>query len=337
MMEVQDIIKEFHNLQGVLLREKNKSFHSLLRKVEDSGSASVLQNIKELVPVTYLEETFKVEFLIYFKKSEDLLNVLTSGDEIRSCKIVRQDWFIKDLLKKFSSSELIVKLFSKLSLSIRLKILKRLVINIKDENRIDELFETLHRTYGLKIALVLLPGCSNEKIKDHLKKNIPSLSASQLKLLFNKDKTIIATYFEEMEKNGENLDDYKWKSFFNYMGRMDPSFYFEIADKYKLYKRKLGRKSTKKFIDMEREKVLNKPEDYSRSLRSDALVRKLGKDFPKFYEKSLPSSIHDFRYCHVKNLIRYYTKNKRYELYCNAFESRYNKSLRIISNIWIKD
>ncbi|KAL3284627.1 hypothetical protein HHI36_018781 [Cryptolaemus montrouzieri] len=323
----EEFVTEFHNLKGTTLREKKKSLHNLLIRYKSSSTDTLDSIIQGLTPATYLEESFKIELLLYFQRSKELLNVLTAGNEIGACKIVRQKWFIEDLLKTYTSTQFVEQLCPQLSLSIRTKILKRILMYVKDESKIQELFEVLNRVYGWKVASILFTGCPDEKIKEILRNFTTELSVPKLKQLLYKNKSLIGYYFELFE-NVEGVDNYKWRSFFKYMAVKDPIYFSELSKKFDIHiYRQFGRQTTKKFIDVKKDDVLNKPDEFTRYLRGDALVRKLGEDFPKFFRNGLPKNITSLNYCSVRELLKYYDKSKQYELYFNAFQETYNKSL----------
>ncbi|XP_044749365.1 uncharacterized protein LOC123310062 [Coccinella septempunctata] len=327
MMECEDFIQKFHSLEGVTLREKKKSLFCLLNSITALPFNTVDAIIQKLTPCTYLEETFKIELLIHFKKTNDLLQILTKGEEVGSYKIVREDWFIKEIMNEYTPAQFIEQIVPRLSFSVCSKIFRRIFVNVKSENVREEFFEGILNSYGISSALIFLPGCSDEKIEESFKKYSITFTVSQLKLLFQKNKDLIIKYFEQLIENSLDVDRYKWRPFFLYMGKQNPLFYFEICEKFEIDKIKLGRQSTKKFISAKKEQIVLKPHDYCRVLRKDVLVRKLGTDFPKFYKNLLPENFNEFRFCSAKSIIKYYPKKKQYELYYNAFAEVYKLSL----------
>lgn len=325
MADWEDFIQKFHSLEGVTLNERKKNFYSLLKAISSSESLNTI--VQMLTPTTYLEETFKIELLIHFKRTNDLLVTLQNGNEIAACKIIRQNWFIKELMNKYSPKDFVNEIVSKLSFSIRLKIFKRIYMNVKNEIVIEEFFDGIFNVYGISSAKVFLLGCTNDKIVFTLQNFFINFSASQLKLLFQKEKYLIVKYFEIMKKNCFDVDCYKWKSFFLYIGRIDPLFYLEICEKFGIDKYKLGRQSTKKYFNIKREQIILKPSDYVKFLRKDVLVRKLGTEFPLFYKNLLPENLIDFRFFPGKSMLKYFPKKKQYDLYLNTFAEVYNQSL----------
>ncbi|XP_045468297.1 uncharacterized protein LOC123676451 [Harmonia axyridis] len=323
----EEFITKFHQLEGVTLKEKKKSLHNLLQILKNASSDTIDLILQELKPTSYLEETFKIEILLIFKRSNDLINILKDGNEIEASKIIKQSWFIKELVKTFTPDRFVQDLFPHLSLSIRTKILKKILVYIKDEELIKNLFETLCSAYGWQVSSILLTGCPDEKIKEMLEKNLCWLSSSQLKLLLDKNPSLVTFYFEMMKQEESYLDNYKWRSFFDYIVTKDPIFFDEFGKKFNIYKRNFGRQTTKKFLLIKKDEIMADPNKYISFLRNDALVRKLGDNFPEFYKKALPKDLYEFQYCNAKSLMKYYRKSKQYQLYFNAFQEIYKKSL----------
>ncbi|KAK9870078.1 hypothetical protein WA026_006173 [Henosepilachna vigintioctopunctata] len=327
MDTTSEFLMNFHNLEGITLKEKTKSFNRLLATHKNITPDVVDSIILQLNPTTYLEETFRIEILLFFKRTSDLLSILIKGNEVGASKVIRQKWFIIELLETFSPGQFVEEIFSQLSVSNRTKILKRIPIHIKDENKIEEIFDRLHLTYGLKVAAVLLMGCSEEKIKEFLKQNNFLLSASRLKSLYDKNPSLITFYFDILKVNEESIDNYRWSNVFHYIANKDPVFFSELSKKFKIYGRNMGRQSTKTFLRSKRSEILEDPLKFGPFLRNDALVRELGEDFPKFYKKGLPKYIDEFSNCQVNSLLKYYAKNKQYDLFYNSFKEKYGKDL----------
>ncbi|XP_044747243.1 uncharacterized protein LOC123308582 [Coccinella septempunctata] len=326
-MSSDDFITNFHNLPGISLKEKKRSLHNLLKSLKNASTNTVDSILQKLKPTSYLEETFRIEILITLKRTNDLLNVLKDGNEIEACKIIKQRWFIEELTNTFTADRFIQDVFPQLSLSVRTKILKKILVFIKDEEFIKKLFETLYSVYGWQVSSVLLTGCPDEKIKEMLQKHLCWLSTSQLKLLFNKNPSLVTFYFEMMKQEESYLDNYKWRTFFDYMVVKDPIFFENFSQKFDIYKRNFGRQTTKKFLKIKQDDIMENPNKYISFLRNDALVRKLGDNFPEFYKKALPKDLYEFQYCSAKSLLKYYRKSKQYQLYLNTFQETYKKDL----------
>lgn len=338
MMNSEDFNQKFHSLEGITLKEKKKSLHFLLKSINSLNSTEMGVMIQRLEPSSFLEETYKIDLLLHSKRTTDLLEILINGDEIGAYKIVRQDWFVRELLDRYTPSDFVKELIPKFSFSIRSKIFKKILINLKSEIVVEQFFEEILDLYGISSALVFLPGCPTERIEKMFEKYSIIFTANQLKLLFKKDTNLIVKYFQVMKEKGLDLDKYKWRSFFSYMGKQNPLFYFEICEKFGIDKLKLGRQSTKKYIHLRREEIVNKPDDHYKFLRKDVLVRKLGLDFPIFYKNLFPDNLYQFQFFSAKSLLKYYPKKKNNINYISIHLKKFiRKVFGIIRSIWMKN
>ncbi|KAK9870136.1 hypothetical protein WA026_006228 [Henosepilachna vigintioctopunctata] len=325
----EDFIARFHNLDGILLKERKKSLFLLLNEYKTlHNEEKILQEINEnLEPKTYLEEVFKLEFLLYFRRSKELLELLKKGNDIAASKIIRQPWFIESLLTDYTIQQFLQDIFPQLSVIVRSKILKQILKEKCDcDEWIDVLFDNLFEKYGIKPALILLPGCSPTKINLVLKQGI-KLSKAQLKSLHENKPFLIPSYYEEYHRKGGDLEDLR--EFSKYLSNKNPILYIDLILKYKFNSSRLGRRTTKRYVYENRETILEEPQKYADLciLHEDALVKQLGEDFPKFLEAIMPKNLSNLKTSQAMILLNHYPKKKRYNLYQNLFWNVYKKSL----------
>lgn len=325
-----EFIEKFHGISGDLLRDRKKAFYQLLenyRTLEENED--VLSEINEkLQPKTYLEETYKLELLIHFKRSQDLLNILKSGNDIAASRIIKQNWFLTNILKDVPPKEFVRDILPQLSLIVRLKILKQILKQYKNEKFINALFDELIDIYGSRPALVIISGCSVDKIKKFLTDRSVKLPPAQLKLLHDKDRSLIQFYYELFHRRWGDMS--LLDSFSKYLSKKDPSLFVEFRMKYKFntYSR-LGRQSTKIFVKENKNALIEDPLKYLdlQVLKNSALVRELGNDFSKFLMASFPESPSEFSTSPALELIENYPKKRRYNLLLSLFKEAYNKDL----------
>ncbi|KAK9870079.1 hypothetical protein WA026_006174 [Henosepilachna vigintioctopunctata] len=324
----EDFIVKFHELRGTISKEKKKSLFLLLDSHKSFHTdENILKEINQnLIPKTYLEEIYKLEFLLYFRRTSDLLEVLKNGNDIAASKIIRQPWFIEGLFKDMKSKEFVQNVFPRLSIVVRSKILKQ-ILKLQNDQLINDLFDRLLEIYGLEPAIILLSGCSNDKIKDILLKRGFNLSNTQLKLLHDKDPSLINFYYGEYHKRGDSID--KYSDFSKYLSRKNPSLYIQLLLKYDVISCQLGRRTTKQFVRENKEVILEDPQKYLdlQIFHENAFVSELGEDFQKVLTAALPKNLSDLMSSEVFYLLNNYPKTKRYNLYRTVFEDVYKKSL----------
>ncbi|KAK9870080.1 hypothetical protein WA026_006176 [Henosepilachna vigintioctopunctata] len=324
----EDFIEKFHDLKGTILKEKKKSLFLLLDSHKSFHTdENMLKEINQnLIPKTYLEEIYKLEFLLYFRRTSDLLEVLKNGNDIAASKIIRQPWFIEGLFKDMKCEEFVQNVFPRLSIVVRSKILKQ-ILKLQNDQLINALFDRLLEIYGLEPAIILLPGCSNDKIKDILLKRGLNLSNTQLKLLHDKDPSLINFYYEEYHRKGGDI--HRLSNFSTYLSRKDPALYVNLLLKYEFFACQLGRRITKQFVSENKEAILKDPQKYldMHIFHKNAFVSELGVDFQKFLTATFPRKLSDLMSSAAFHLLSYYPKSKRYNLYRTVFEDVYKESL----------
>ncbi|XP_044748134.1 uncharacterized protein LOC123309213 [Coccinella septempunctata] len=331
MAEAKEFIEKFHGLDGTLLKDRNKAFRLLLENyTEMRDNDNILKEIYiNLHTNTYLEETYKLEFLIYFRRVSELFDLLKSGNDVSASRIIKQKWFLKAILKDVSPKEFVRDIFPQLSQIVRLKILKQILKQFKDEKYINSLFDELNETYGARPAVVIISGCSVDKIEEFLKERSLTISPAQLKLLYDKDKSLIRFYYAEYHKRGGNMNSLD--SFSRYLARKDPALFMELREKYRFTTYfGLGRQGTKVFVKENTNALIEDPLKYLEMnvLKRSALVRQLGNEFPKFLKAAYPDSSKELSNSHlVFDLLDDYPKKRRYNLFSSLFKEVYNKDL----------
>ncbi|KAL3265227.1 hypothetical protein HHI36_009441 [Cryptolaemus montrouzieri] len=328
--KAKDFIEKFHNLEGILLKERKKSLFLLLHKnISLKHNEQVLQKINELLqPKSHLEEIYKLEFLIYFKRASDLLDILRSGNVLIANKIMRQPWFLKENFRKIEPKEFVQDIFPQLSVVIRAKILKQMLKHFKgNEKFMESLFDEILETYGLEPALIIMSGCTIDKIKEILSCRKLNISKAQLKLLHDKDPSLISFYFEECYRRGGDMS--KLGDFLVYLSKKDANLHVSLLLKYKVGYYNLGRRTARKYVAENKESILKEPQTYVDVIQFEKQIcfKELGDEFPILFKAIFPKHLSILWYHQVKYLLNSYPKNKRYELYFNTFQHVYGKSL----------
>lgn len=145
----QDFRSQFYNLPGTHINERKKNFHKLLK------STNLTDDEIDIEPRNYQERIFYVDVLIYYKKTEKLMDILKSDVEVLSCKILKQHWFFEEAFKDMPEEDIVNCFLPTLSYSLRMKVLKKLSLVLSEE-RMDKIFDLVLDRFLMKIVFSML-------------------------------------------------------------------------------------------------------------------------------------------------------------------------------------
>ncbi|KAF2898958.1 hypothetical protein ILUMI_07219 [Ignelater luminosus] len=288
----EEFISNFHNLNGITIGERRKSLFLLLNKTKQTLELNDTKiDFSFLCPQTALEESFKVEAMIYFRKNLELLDVLKSGNPVLSKRILKTKWFIKGVFETMSGEELVNTVLSELSYNIKLKLLNILGLYLKDANIAEEFFEIVKQNYGIHLATKLLVACSANVIMKTIEMYKIEITPRQLLIIIKRYPDITEKIFEKL--NSANIIATKYKYVFEYLARNDSRLFLRLKEKYKPILC-LGSKSTNKFILKEKESFLKYPRKYCGFLKKRRISKCVVNDFDEFYVNFFPKSLDNF-------------------------------------------
>lgn len=177
-------------------------------------------------------------------------------------------------------------------------------------------------------ATRVITSCSSEKIRNTLKAHDIKLSTNDLKLLFKKDFSLIESYFEE--KKSKKYDEICTERFYKYLAENNPEYFWKVLKLYKPYV-KLGRRVTKKVLKhIEEQEIINDPKTYICYFKNERVVRILNYEgqLPEFYKNLYPEELPNVQdECILKTILKYYPRQKRYDLFKITFEQAYNENI----------
>lgn len=140
-----DFITRFHSLEGITINDRKKNFNKLIR---DPSFLTIQKEIHsaldKLEPKTYLESLFKIDALIYFKHTRQLLETMKQGNIVFIKRILKQYWFFKEAFENMDSNSLVNDFLPCLSFAVRMKVLKRLSLVLTEE-KIDEVYTAIYK------------------------------------------------------------------------------------------------------------------------------------------------------------------------------------------------
>ncbi|CAG9855535.1 unnamed protein product [Phyllotreta striolata] len=332
MGDTGDLATQFHHLEGDLKGERQKSLYKLITKpglfANEKQLNDALQNI---VPKTYQEKAFYVDILIYFKRTEKLLEIMKSGNQVFATKILKQQWFYDQAFANIGAKELFENFLPYFSYIVRKKLLHRISL-CWQEDKMDELYDYLDKYYGFVDASDILHNCSIEKIKLTLEENEIKLKPNQVLQLYKRNPDIFKhylTYFKTLTKTRYSED-----KVVNYVALNDPKLFLELERNELISASKIGRRTTKTVMKVSKAEISSDIKRYSKFLNKPILVRKLSPDFKSVYRSVFPGKFsalfNTVRYSNW-NMIKYYPKKRRWDLFFSICTEKFqNKTIKDI-------
>nr|XP_023028476.1 uncharacterized protein LOC111516557 isoform X1 [Leptinotarsa decemlineata]XP_023028477.1 uncharacterized protein LOC111516557 isoform X1 [Leptinotarsa decemlineata]XP_023028478.1 uncharacterized protein LOC111516557 isoform X1 [Leptinotarsa decemlineata] len=315
-----DFITRFHNLEGDLIGERKKNLFKLILDLSFLKNEEQLNNVVEnLKPTNYLENLFRIDILIHFKKTKELLKILEQGNEVFISKILKQFWFIDEAFRDIDVKIFVNEFLPSLSYAIRMKLMKK-VAKCWNETQVDALFDSFSERYGIFLATTILHKCSSKKIREILNENEIKLQPAQVKYLFDKDEELFKFYLDYI--NSFNIYYcYQEKKVLNYVALKNPELLLELQKNKKIHVSGLGRRTSKRIIKLVKDDIPRDVKNYVDILNNTVIVRKLGGSFGKVYQellsKEYQGNIIPYN-IHSRMLIQY-PKKTRWSFFCDSY------------------
>ncbi|KAJ3651300.1 hypothetical protein Zmor_017350 [Zophobas morio] len=319
---VDQFLNKFQNIEGTTIAARQKNFFKLLHEI----APLVKDNVKaldaitsNLNPQTYLESTFRLNFLIYFRRSQELLPLLKEGNDVFVSKIAKQDWFFKEVLVDAPADQLVNEVLPCMSFSVRMKVLTRLS-KFSQSEKFDEIYDALVNRYGMFLASQFITGCGPAKVRQILLEYPVKLTSTQLKILYSKDPQLIDFYF-----TATNASIYirEYSNLIKFIYSNDRALFDNLNDKYHISIH-LGRRATKKFVMVKKDDIIKNPHKFN-YINMKAVLRKIGKDSVLLFKNALPAEV---SHCLNNNwLFRSFPKKYHYSLFVTIFQDHYKIKL----------
>ncbi|KAK5644264.1 hypothetical protein RI129_008109 [Pyrocoelia pectoralis] len=292
VLSIEDFMVSFHSLQGITIGERRKNLFLLLRDIDNNSDFNLIQ------PKTPLEECFKVQILLHFKKVPLLIDVLKSENPILIHRIVKESWFMSAIFDYIGEEDLVEKVFPHISFNAKMKLINKLSFRIKDGERGDRLFYAIQKRYGNYMASRLLPCCSANVIMDCVRTWKVELGSRQLMVIVKKHPDLLEAILEALSYFSTVACKYllteKYKNVLVYMLNTNLPVFLKLIDKYEL-KIRVGWRSTEHLIVTNKTNVINHAPVLYNCLHRKQILKSLGRDFDDFYLKLLPTSVDKMR------------------------------------------
>ncbi|XP_072382922.1 uncharacterized protein [Diabrotica undecimpunctata] len=321
MEEESDFETKFHNIKGDEIADRKANFFKLLRTPSLFSSEIQLDNtLKCLTPTTYQEQLFYIETLMYFKRTEELLDILQQGNEIFISKILKQQWFVESAFKDVEVDWFVNDLLPCLSFSVKKKLISK-IARCLNEEKLDVLFDQIYLKYGLSLALPILIKCSVVKIQSVIEESDLKLRTVQVLQLYDKCENIFILYLNHI--NSLTSSTYNDKKVLNHIAKKNPKLLLKLKECQKISISKIGKRISKIVINTFAEGIPFDIEHYLPILNKSVLIRKVGRDFDPVIKKKFP---HELRYIKpvIDDWFKYYPKKRRWECFTQTCFEKYS-------------
>lgn len=138
-----DFVSKFHSLEGNLVGERTKNFSMFLNKLAFSNEQQIELFFKNLKPQTYLEHLFRIDTLIHFKKTSQLLDILKGDNEVYRAKVMKQQWFFEDAFNNIDAETLVNEFVPQLTFKDRRKCIYKILKTVNEEQS-DQIVNALY-------------------------------------------------------------------------------------------------------------------------------------------------------------------------------------------------
>ncbi|XP_072391594.1 uncharacterized protein [Diabrotica undecimpunctata] len=318
-----DFATRFHNLDGDLKGERSKSLFKLLKTTIFENEAQLENVLKSLKPKSYQENLFYIDTLIYYKRSNDLIEILKGGNDVYISKILKQVWFFQNIFDDIEAETFVTEFLPHLSYAVKKKFLKR-VSNHWNEQKIDSLFEALQKKYGLPLAVMILHKCSPTKIKTVIIVEYDlKLNSNQVLNIYNKSEELFMFYLKHYFNS--NKGKYNDEKVLKHIATKNPKLLLKLQREENILIYGIGKRTSKNIFNVANDDIIKDTDYYLRFLKNSIVIRKLGKNFETLFKNLFPNTLNSVSiYCRSCMLLTYYPKNRRWNLFNQTFIEKFN-------------
>ncbi|KAF5283224.1 hypothetical protein FQA39_LY17371 [Lamprigera yunnana] len=288
MTATEEFISKFHSLDGITIGEKRKNLFLLLNSTDNDDAI----DFSQLMPQNFLEEKFKVDVLLHFKRVSDLIDVMKCGKPLQSERAIkRSSWFVQQLVNTTNAEELVMNIFPYVSFRTKVKVINKLAIYLNDANVAQTYFNAIEKRYGAYLAGKLLPSCHSDFIisflqKQHFKPNVKQVL------------TIIKRYphaTEDVINIIMRFDDATevYQSIFNYLKKNNTDLFIKLNEEYHLCLQ-LGWRLTRKYVHQHQDDVIKDPNKYYKILHNRQIAKTLYLNYGMLYKNFFPQNLQSF-------------------------------------------
>lgn len=332
----EEFFANFHSIKGTTISERHKNLHLLINQIErDAQTGTIDINFATLQPRTTLEETFKVDILLRFRRIPDLVDILKSENSILISKVLKADWFYEELFNYITEDELIQNIFPHLSFNTKLKILNKISLLSRTTQQVDLLFNMVYEKYHFYVASKLLPSCSIDLMKRYLKEIRFEVTPKQLLKIAKAHPKELEEIFDILEQHNPKLSvSCKYKIVFVYLLQTDINLFLKLYEKYQPHL-EAGWRVTDRLISTKKSIFLENQKQLYKILHKKQVLKSIKSDFEHFFINFLPKSMNQFH----SNLYLYVTlldklqDSMKFKMLSKCFNKKYESDLLDEENI----
>ncbi|KAF5303595.1 hypothetical protein FQR65_LT08196 [Abscondita terminalis] len=317
----EDFITSFHQINGTTIGERRTNFLALLNRTND-----VNVDFESVEPKTSLEEIFKIETLLHFNKTKNLIEVLKSEKPKLIHKLMKLK-ILKHIFECVDETSLVEDYFPYFSFNTKVKLINKLSFCIKDEKKADALLGAIEKKYGFYLATKLLPCCSGNLILQCVQSLRFELTPKQLLFIVKKHPHLTLDILKALKRYTDGtVLVCKYKLVFVHVLKTDLALFLKIQAEYPCNLR-LGWRSTQKIVTASKDRVANKAAIFYRYFHTKQMVKSFSNDFPKFYANMFPSSLSCFQadIPYYVSLLEHIPRGvSKINLLRNTFQDTYN-------------
>ncbi|XP_050504196.1 uncharacterized protein LOC114337279 isoform X4 [Diabrotica virgifera virgifera] len=336
----EEVITKFHNLDGDLIGERKKCFFTLLKTASQNLTPTEIDYvIDNLNPKSYQQKLFYVYAIVYFKKTERLIQVLKDCNRDHIKIVMQQHWFIEEAFKDMAPNTLVNEFFPEVSYSTRLKLLNR-ITRYWSEEKNDELFSCLQQRYGFYVALNVLQACSATRVEEILREHETILTIDQVLYLLNRSDRLFRIYMNHWESIIKK--PYKEKNVLTVLACKYPELFLELYRNEKICCDKLTASASVSLLVVLKEELHNDSYRFGKILNARTLVKSIGSEFQIFCKHLMPNKFEDLNGNSLCiQLLKHVPKNTRWKLLTQSLNTVFpqnsiNNFLEIIDETILK-
>ncbi|KAF5303597.1 hypothetical protein FQR65_LT08198 [Abscondita terminalis] len=240
----------------------------------------------------FLEEKFKVDLLLHFKKTKDLVEILKSERSIQIQRVLKNSkWFVEQIISSMTVTELITTIFPNTSFRTKVKLINKLAIHLNDSDKAHEYFEAIDQQYGTYLASKLLPSCRPDYIVNFLNTRHFKPTPKQALLIIKR----YPEYSEEIVDILMRFDNAseEYMNVFDHLKLNNINLLLELNCKHMLNLR-MGWRVTDRFVHLHEDDVIGDPKKYYKTFHNKQIAKSLHHKFNVLYINLFPPDLDEF-------------------------------------------
>lgn len=140
--------------------------------------------------------------------------------------------------------------------------------------------------------------------------------------LFNRNSHLLEIYIDYYYKTFNKI--YCESKVTDNIAKKNPALLLQLKNQKRISVWRLGRRTTKKVFILMKDTISQEFEKYQNLLNQAVIVRRMGDEFKNVYFKIFPKRINEITpYSRCETLLKYYPKNKKWELFCQTFHRKF--------------